>query len=115
MSAKIVSTEIISGKIFFIRGRTIMLDFDLAQLYGVPTKSLNLAVKRNIDRFPADFMFQLTEKELQSLRFHYETSKKGRGGRRYLPYAFSEQGVAQYFSCQLFNSFACKRAGERLR
>ena len=71
-----------------------MLDTDLAELYRVPTKSLNLAVKRNADRFPEDFTFQLTDDEAAGLRFHFETSKRSRGGRRYLPYAFTEQGVA---------------------
>lgn len=69
-----------------------MLDKDLALLYNVPTKSLNLAVKRNKNRFPKDFMFRLTKKELNSLRFQNETSKQG--GTRYLPYAFTEHGVA---------------------
>ena len=73
-----------------------MLDRDLAMLYEVPTKSLNLAVKRNIDRFPKDFMFQLTKNEWASLRFQFETSK--RGGTRYLPYAFAELGVAMLSS-----------------
>ncbi len=82
----------IQNKIYEIRGENIMLDKDLAELYKVPTKSLNLAVKRNIKRFPEDFMFQLTKAELESLRFQIETSK-GRGGTRYLPYAFTEQGV----------------------
>ena len=63
----------------------------LAELYNVPTKSLNLAVKRNVDRFPEDFTFQLTDDEVAGLRFHFETSKSGRGGRRYRPYAFTEQ------------------------
>ena len=71
-----------------------MLDADLAELYRVPTKSLNLAVKRNADRFPEDFMFQLTDDEVTALRFHFETSKHGRGGRRYLPYAFTEYGAS---------------------
>lgn len=71
-----------------------MLDSDLAVLYQVPTKSVNLAVRRNTDRFPADFMFRLNADESQSLRFQSETSNNGRGGRRYLPYAFTEQGVA---------------------
>ena len=83
-----------------------MLDRDLADLYETETKALNLAVKRNIKRFPGDFMFQLTKEEFDSLRFQIETSKngdmlrlqnetsKGRGGTRYLPYAFTEQGVA---------------------
>ena len=69
-----------------------MLDFDLAVLYGVETKSLNLSVKRNMKRFPDDFMFQLSLVEWNSLRLQIETSR--RGGRRYLPYAFTEQGVA---------------------
>ena len=83
-----------------------MLDRDLAALYETETKALNLAVKRNLKRFPRDFMFQLTKEEYESLRFQIETSKnsetmrlqietsKGRGGTRYLPYAFTEQGVA---------------------
>ncbi len=74
-----------------------MLDFHLAQLYGVPTKSLNLAVKRNVDRFPADFAFRLTDEEFEQvkelLRFQFETPKIGRGGRRYLPNAFTEHGA----------------------
>jgi hypothetical protein len=73
-----------------------MLDKDLAELYGVETKSLNLTVKRNIDRFPADFMFQLTKEEFTNLRFQFETSRWG--GVRYLPYAFTEQGVAMLSS-----------------
>ncbi|MBC8004387.1 MAG: ORF6N domain-containing protein [Verrucomicrobia bacterium] len=85
--------EKIQTKIYEIRGQKIMLDFDLAELYEVETKNLNLAVKRNINRFPPDFMFQLTDPEWKSLRLQIETSK-GRGGTRYLPYAFSEQGLA---------------------
>src|SRR3989442_273951 len=84
--------QVIQKKIYEIRGQKVMLDFDLAELYKVLTKSLNLAVKRKLKRFPADFMFQLTQKEWESLRLQIETSK--RGGRRYLPYAFTEQGVA---------------------
>lgn len=71
-----------------------MLDADLARIYHVKTKELNKAVKRNPGRFPADFAFQLTDVETRSLRFQSGTSKEGRGGRRYLPYAFTEQGVA---------------------
>ena len=82
----------IQEKIYEIRGLKVMLDFDLAHLYFVETKNLNLSVKRNLKRFPNDFMFQLTVEEWQSLRLQFETSK--RGGRRYLPYAFTEQGVA---------------------
>lgn len=68
-----------------------MLDADLAALYGVETKMLNRAVRRNPERFPAPFMFQLTAAESDSLRYQVGTSKKGRGGRRYLPYGFTEQ------------------------
>ena len=75
-----------------------MLDRDLADLYGVPTKSLNLAVKRNLSRFPGDFMFRLTNDEVDVLRFQFETSKRGRGGRRYLPYVFTQEGVAMLSS-----------------
>ncbi len=75
-----------------------MLDSDLAELYQVPTKSLNLAVRRNSGRFPKDFMFQLSEAEFKNLRFQIETSSLGYGGRRYLPYVFTEQGVAMLSS-----------------
>jgi hypothetical protein len=85
--------EIIRTKIYEIRGQKVMLDFDLAELYEVETKNLNLAVKRNLKRFPNDFMFQLNDSEWKSLRLQIETSK-GRGGTRYLPYAFTEQGLA---------------------
>jgi len=88
----------IEQRIFLVRGQKVMLDADLAEIYRVPTKSLNLAVKRNADRFPEDFMFQLTDDEVAGLRFHFETSKRGRGGRRYAPYAFTEQGVAMLSS-----------------
>ena len=88
----------IEQRIFLVRGQKVMLDADLAELYRVPTKSLNLAVKRNADRFPEDFTFQLTDDEVAGLRFHFETSKRGRGGRRYAPYAFTEQGVAMLSS-----------------
>jgi hypothetical protein len=82
-----IPVEIIERKIYLIRGQKVMLDADLAEIYGVPTKSLNLAVRRNKDRFPEDFMFQLTKEEAASLRFQFETSKEGRGGRRYAPHA----------------------------
>ena len=96
----------IQNRIYEIRGERVMLDRDLADLYETETKALNLAVKRNIKRFPGDFMFQLTKEEFDALRFQIETSKSGgmlrlqnetsngRGGTRYLPYAFTEQGVA---------------------
>jgi len=94
----IFPTALIGQKIFFVRGTRVMLDADLARLYGVATKNLNKAVKRNASRFPADFMFQLSHKDLQSLGFQSGTSKPGRGGRRYAPYAFTEQGVAMLSS-----------------
>jgi hypothetical protein len=75
-----------------------MLDSDLAELYQVETKNLNKAVKRNLERFPEDFMLQLTDEEADSLRFQIGTSKVARGGRRYLPYVFTEQGVAMLSS-----------------
>ena len=109
--------ELVSQKIYKIRGLRMMMDYDLAELYGVETKQLNLAVKRNQKRFPADFMFQLDKKEYDailrcqigtsryeqpfvnegnpSLRFHFETLKSKRGQhRKYPPYAFTEQGIA---------------------
>ena len=93
--------ENIKNLIYTIRGKQVMLDSDVAKLYHYKTKSLNLAVKRNIDRFPEEFCFQLNEHELESLRFQIETSKidnkeinNSRGGRRYLPYVFTEQGIA---------------------
>jgi hypothetical protein len=81
----------IQSKIYEIRGYKVILDFDLAERYQVETKNLNLSVKRNIKRFPPDFMFQLSLEEWNSLRLQIATSK--RGGRRYLPYAFTEHGV----------------------
>ena len=97
----------IQNRIYELRGERVMLDKDLAGLYETETKALNLAVKRNIKRFPKDFMFQLTKEEFESLRFQIEIlekadnplrlqieTSKGRGGTRYLPYAFTEQGVA---------------------
>lgn len=83
---------IIENKIYEIRGQKVMLDFDLAEMYQVETKNLNKAVKRNIERFPEDFMFQLTSEEMANLRFQIGTSSWG--GTRYLPFAFTEQGVA---------------------
>lgn len=85
--------EGIEEKIYLIRGQKVMLDSDLAEVYQVETKMLNRAVKRNLHRFPTDFMFQLTDEEAKSLRFQIGTSNKGRGGRRYLPYAFTEHGA----------------------
>lgn len=87
----IVPIERIESRILLIRAHRVMLDSDLAELYGVTTKRLNEQVKRNKQRFPADFMFQLTSDEAKSLRSQIATSK--RGGRRYRPYAFTEHGA----------------------
>ena len=93
-----VPVELIERRIYVIRGQKVMLDADLAELYQAPTKRLNEAVRRNAARFPEDFMFQLTHEESDCLRSQFATSKEGRGGRRYLPYAFTEQGVAMLSS-----------------
>ena len=94
----LISIEKIEKSIYFIRGEKVMLDRDLANLYQVATKTLNRAVKRNLQRFPLDFMFQLTEEEAEILRCQIGTSSFGHGGRRYLPYVFTEQGVAMLSS-----------------
>jgi len=88
----------IASLILSVREHKVLLDSDLATLYGVETKALNRAVKRNLDRFPEDFMFQLSREEADSLRFQSGTSNTGRGGRRYLPYAFTQEGVAMLSS-----------------
>jgi len=93
---ELIPVEMIERKIYLIRGEKVMLSSDLAELYGVETKVLIQAVKRNIERFPKDFMFQLSNKEFSSLRSQIVTSSWG--GRRYLPYAFTEQGVAMLSS-----------------
>ena len=89
-----VPSERIAHSILLLRGQKVLLDADLAELYGVPTKVLVQAVKRNLERFPEDFMFQLDADEFAALRSQSVTSNTGRGGRRYAPYAFTEQGVA---------------------
>jgi phage regulator Rha-like protein len=89
----IVPVERIESRILLIRGHKVMLDSDLAELYGVTTKRLNEQVKRNQERFPVDFMFQLTSEETKGLRSQIATSKQQRGGRRYRPYAFTEHGA----------------------
>jgi hypothetical protein len=95
----LVSVELIEKKIYLIRGRKVMLDSDLAELYGVATKVLLQAVKRNLDRFPEDFMFLLKYQDVAALRSQIVTLKKGRGEhRKYLPYVFTEQGVAMLSS-----------------
>jgi len=104
---KVMAMESIGSQIFLIRGRRVMLDADLAALYGVQTSNLNKAVKRNIERFPDHFMFQVTKEEFKvlkaslvgkSLIFQIGISNKGRGGRRLRPFAFTEQGVAMLSS-----------------
>jgi hypothetical protein len=95
---QLVPIESIERRIFLIRGQKVMFDADLAQLYQVTTKRLNEAVKRNADRFPQDFMLQLTKEEAASLRSQFATSNTSRGGRRYLPFAFTEHGVAMLSS-----------------
>ena len=91
MSDLIISKNLIESKIFLARGEKVMLDSDLASLYGVETKVLNQAVKRNMDRFPGDFMFQLNKEEFLNLRSQFVTSSWG--GSRTNPYAFTEHGV----------------------
>jgi hypothetical protein len=85
--------EKVEASILFLRGYRVILDSDLARFYGVETKILNKAVRRNAERFPPDFMFQTTDEDLRALRFQIGTSK-GRGGRRYKPYLFTQEGVA---------------------
>lgn len=88
----------IENMIYIIRGQKVMLDSDLAKLYGVETKRLNEQVKRNLRRFPEDFMFQLNNEERENLRSHFATSSSDYGGRRYIPYVFTENGVAMLSS-----------------
>ncbi|MCK4340020.1 MAG: ORF6N domain-containing protein [Candidatus Cloacimonetes bacterium] len=92
----IIPIEIIEKKIFFLQGKKVLLDSDLAELYGVETRTLNQGVKRNIARFPSDFMFQLTNEEFENLKSHFVISSWG--GRRHPPYAFTEQGIAMLSS-----------------
>lgn len=89
----IVLVDQVQSKILFIRGHKVILDSDLAALYGVPTKRLNEQVKRNSQRFPQDFMFQLTSEETEFLRSQIATTNEGRGGRRSRPYVFTEHGA----------------------
>jgi phage regulator Rha-like protein len=94
-----LNDEIILSRIYLIRGQKIMLDRDLAELYGVPVKVFNQSIKRNSARFPEDFMFRLTKEEDECSRSHFVTLNKGRGSNtKYLPYAFTEQGVAMLSS-----------------
>ena len=120
VSSLSISVQLIERKIYLIRGQKVMVDVDLAELYGVSTSRLNEQVTRNKKRFPEDFMFRLTKEEANSLRSQFAISSVGRGGRRYLPYAFTEQGVAMLSSVlnseQAINvNIAIMRAFVRLR
>jgi len=92
-NTSLIPLERIEGLIYLIRGKRIILDSDLAKIYGVETARLNQQMQRNIERFPDDFVFQLTKEEFEILMLHFATSKLGRGGRRKLPYAFTEHGA----------------------
>jgi hypothetical protein len=116
----LAATVPIERQIHLIRGTKVMLDADLAALYGVSTKTFNQAVKRNRERFPEDFILQLTSQEVAALRSQFVTSKVGRGGRRYRPHAFTEQGVAMLSAVlrstrAIQMSIAIMRAFVRLR
>ena len=93
MPTNLIAVESVAQRILLIRGQKVILDADLAELFGVPTKVFNQAIRRNLERFPADFMSQLTEDEHESLRSQIVTSKTVRGGRRYLPCVFTEHGA----------------------
>lgn len=98
-SSTLIAENVIIEKVYIVRGVKVMLDKDLAEMYGVEVKVLNQAVKRKLHRFPEDFMFQLTSVEWDSLKSQFVTSKNpGRGGVRKLPFAFTEQGVAMLSS-----------------
>ena len=108
-TCSIIPIERIQQCIYLVRKHKVMLDSDLAQLYGVQTGALVRAVKRNIERFPTDFMFQLTKAEYEIfLRCQIGISKEGRGGRRYMPYAFTEQA----FTTQMLSKKAKNPEGE---
>ncbi|MBB6499166.1 ORF6N domain-containing protein [Pedobacter cryoconitis] len=99
-NAVIVPDEVVMSKIYMVRDQKVMLDFELAELYGVETKVLKQAVRRNINRFPEDFMFEMNKEELDGLRSQIVTSNERRGGTRYMPFCFTEQGVTM-LSCVL--------------
>jgi hypothetical protein len=117
-----ISPQMIERRIFLIRGHKVMLDSDLAELYEVETRTLNQAVRRNIDRFPEDFMFDLSAEEAENLRSQIVISSSGQGygGRRYTPLVFTEQGVAMLSSVlrsdrAILVNIAIMRAFVRLR
>ncbi len=105
--ALLVPADPITSRIRTLRGQRVILDSDLAAIYGVLTKELNRAVKRNVKRFPEDFVFQLTPKETESLRCQSGTSNAGRGGRRFRPYAFTEHGAIM--AANVLNSTQAER------
>jgi hypothetical protein len=105
MNDILIPRERIERAILLIRSQKVMLDRDLAELYGIETRVLNQAVQRNIERFPDDFMFQLNKEEFQNWKSQFVISKSERMGLRYAPYAFTEQGVA------MLSSVLCKAAG----
>lgn len=94
----VIPDEIIMNQIYYIRGQKVMIDRDLAILYGVETKQLKRQVSRNIERFPEDFMFEMTKKELENWRSQFGTSNSDKMGLRYAPFCFTEQGVAMLSS-----------------
>ena len=100
-----LSVKKIGQRIYFIRGHRVMLDSDLAELYEFETKNLNKAVTRNLGRFPDDFMFQISEKEYENLRFQIGTSSGQWGGRRSLPYVFTQEGVAILVNVAIMRTF----------
>ena len=110
MSQLIPSEDIIISRIYTLRNQKVMLDFDLAEMYGVSTRRLKEAVRRNIERFPEDFMFELTQEEFQTLRTQFASSKteENRGGSRYPPFAFTEHGAVMLAS--ILNSESAVKA-----
>src|ERR1044072_6970327 len=106
---QVVAAPAIERRIYLIRGRQVMLDEDLADLYGVETRVLVQQVKRNAKRFPADFMFQLTKPEAEVLNSQIVISNQGRGGRRYEPYVFTEKGVAMLSGVGLRSQFVISK------
>ena len=103
----ILSDEVVITKIFVVRGQKVMIDRDLAELYGVETKRMKEAVRRNIDRFPEDFMFEMTKEEFSNWRTQFATSNSDKKGLRYAPFCFTEQGVTM-LSCVLNSQRAIK-------
>jgi hypothetical protein len=104
----------IENMIYVIRGQKVMLDSDLAKLYQVDTKQLNRQVRRNISRFPIDFMFQITQEEFDVLKCQNGTSKKGRGGKQKLPLVFTENGLAMLLGIFKWSDFISNKLPAQL-